>query len=204
MTVVRTAEGDLDVSRFSALAKGSVGPLWWGMVFLVTIEMMVFATFITAYLYLRFMAPEWPPAGAGVPDLFLPTLNTGVLLASSLAVFWGDKGIKKGDVMRLRLGIGLAASLAILFLVLKVVEYSGVGYYWDSNAYGSVVWTIIGFHSLHVLSVLLKAMAVLGLSFRGYWTDQRHLGVTLNGLYWHFVVVIWIPVYIVLYWVVRL
>jgi len=58
MTVVRTAEGDLDVSGFSALAKGSTAPLWWGMVFLVTIELVVFATFITSYLYLRFMAPE--------------------------------------------------------------------------------------------------------------------------------------------------
>jgi cytochrome c oxidase subunit III len=66
------------------------------------------------------------------------------------------------------------------------------------------VWTIISFHSLHVLSVLLKGLAVLGLSFRGYWTEERHLGVMMNGLYWHFVVVIWIPIYLVLYWVVRL
>jgi heme/copper-type cytochrome/quinol oxidase subunit 3 len=56
------------------------------------------------------------------------------------------------------------------------------------------------FHAAHVLSVVLKTVIVAYLSIRGYFNQQRRLGVTVNGLYWHFVVAVWIPLYIVIYW----
>jgi cytochrome c oxidase subunit III len=194
----------LDVSRLPVYASGSRALLWWGMFLLVTIESVVFATFIASYLFLRFVAPEWPPAGIAPPELLLPTINTIILIASSAAVYWGDNGIKKGDVMRLKLGVGAAALFSALFLVLKVVEYSDVKYYWDSHAYGSIIWTMIVFHSAHVGSVLLKGLIVLVLAFRGHFDAERHLGAQINGLYWHFVVGIWIPLYFTIYWVPRL
>jgi heme/copper-type cytochrome/quinol oxidase subunit 3 len=59
-----------------------------------------------------------------------------------------------------------------------------------------IVWAMIIFHSSHVLSVVLKNIVVLVLSARGYWTRERCQGIKVNGLYWHFVVIIWIPLYI--------
>jgi heme/copper-type cytochrome/quinol oxidase subunit 3 len=60
------------------------------------------------------------------------------------------------------------------------------------------------FHAVHVLSVVLKTLFVAYLATHGYFTRERRLGVTVNGLYWHFVVVVWIPLYLVLYWSPRI
>lgn len=194
----------LDVAGLPVLVTGPRAPLWWGMVLLLAIESTVFASFATTYLYLRFHAPQWPPAGVEIPDLLLPTLNTGVLIASGAAMYWGDAGVRKGNVRQLLRGLGLAVALGVLFLGLKVVEYGDKAYRWDTHAYGSIVWTIVVFHSTHVASVLLKGIAVATLALRGHFTAERRLGVQINGLYWQFVVVVWVPLYVLLYWVPRL
>jgi cytochrome c oxidase subunit III len=194
----------IDVSHFPALHSGHRSPLWWAMVGLITIEIVVFTTLISSYLYLRFHAPEWPPAGAEPPELMLPTVNTLILIGSSISMWWADRGIEDhGDERRLKIGLALAMAFSFIFLVLKVVEYRDVEYSWASHAYGSIIWTMIIFHSAHVLSVFLKGVVVEILAFRGHFTKERHLGVQINGLYWHFVVVIWIPLYFTIYWVPR-
>lgn len=193
----------VDVGALPVLVTGARAPLWWGMVLLLAIETTVFAAFATTYLYLRFLAPQWPPAGTSAPDLLLPTLNTGVLIASGAAMYWGDAGVKKGSTRQLLLGLALAVALGVTFLVLKAVEYSDSAYRWDTHAYGSIVWTIVVFHSTHVASVLLKGIAVAGLALKGHFTRERRLGVQINGLYWQFVVLVWLPLYVLLYWVPR-
>lgn len=195
----------MNVSHLPVYASGSRAPLWWGMLFLVIIEMIVFATFIFTYFYLRFHAPYWPPAGEPLPELALPLFNSLVLVGSSLAIYYADTGIsEKGDVTRLKIGAALAVLFSGTFVALKVVEYSDSSYFWDTHAYGSIVWTIVVFHSAHVASVLLKGVVVLVLAYRGHFTRYRHLGVQINGIYWHFVVVIWIPLFFTIYLVPRI
>lgn len=193
-----------DYSGFRPYQEGSNAPLFWGMNGMILIEAMVFGSLVSAYFFLRAQSPEWPPGGTEPPKLLLPTINTLVLIASSFALHWADTGIKKGDQRRLFHGLLGASGLAAVFLILKVIEYSDVPYRWDTHAYGSVVWTIVGFHSTHVLSLMLKTVVVATLSAREYFTSERRLGVTINGIYWHFVVAVWIPLYIVLYWVPRI
>lgn len=193
----------MDVSGFSPYTRGARSPLYWGMLGIILIETMVFGSLVSSYFYLRAHSTDWPPAGTEPPELLLPTANTMILLVSSLVLHWGDSGIKRGDQRRLALGLLGAALLGVLFLTLKVVEYSSTSYRWDSHAYGSIVWTIVGFHSAHVLALLLKTVVVDTLAFRRYFTRERRMGVTINGIYWHFVVLIWIPLYVVLYLVPR-
>lgn len=193
----------IDARRLSHYATSTDGTLWWGMAGMIAIETAVFAALVVSYFYLKTHNDVWPLGGFDVPKLMLPTINTVVLIASSAVMYWADKGAKKDDQTRLRVGMVIATSLAALFLVLKVVEYSGVPYKWDSNAYGSIVWTIIGFHSAHVIILLMKSSVVMTLAFRGFFTPVRRMGVIINGLYWHFVVAIWLPLYFVLYWTPR-
>ncbi|MBW3654826.1 MAG: cytochrome c oxidase subunit 3 [Gemmatimonadetes bacterium] len=197
----RTAERlAIDVSEFPALVIGPRGGLWWGMAGLILVEIVVFTGLIATYFYLKFLSPHWPPAGEPLPKILLPTINTIVLIGSSFAIYYADTSIsERGDVRGLRIGVSLSLLLGLAFLALKVVEYSQVEYFWDSHAYGSIVWTMIVFHSSHVLSVVLKSIVVLALSGKGHWTRERAQGVKINGLYWHFVVVIWIPLYITIY-----
>lgn len=193
-----------DVSGLSRYTHAADGTAFWGMLGLVAIEAMVFGSLVSSYLYLRAQSGEWPPGGTEEPDLLLPIIGTVVLLASSFVLHWADTGIKKDDRRRLAIGLIASALLGATFLALKIYEYSHVEFRWDSHAYGSIVWTIIGFHGTHVLALLLKTIVVAVLAVRGYFTHERRLGVTINGVYWHFVVAVWIPLFAVLYLVPRI
>ncbi len=190
----------VDVRALSPYSYRTDGTVWWGMMGMVAIETAVFAMLVASYFYLKTQNTIWPLGGYDVPKLLLPTINTLILVASSVVMHWADKGAEVGDQRRLRIGMVGAALLALLFLVLKYVEYSGVPYRWDTNAYGSIVWLIIGFHSAHVIILLMKTVVVTTLAMRGFFDPRRRLGVVINGIYWHFVVAVWIPLYIVLYW----
>jgi heme/copper-type cytochrome/quinol oxidase subunit 3 len=194
---------ETNVHDFPRLVAGTRAPLFWAMIFLVAIETMVFATLISTYFYLRMGEPQRPPAGMDPPKLLLPTVNTLVLPASSVAVYWADSGVKEGNQRALRVWMLAAVGLSVLFLLLKVVEYGNVEYGPADHAYGSIVWTIVGFHSAHVLSVTLKAIVVDLLAWWGFFNQQRRIGVQVNGIYWHFVVAVWIPLYAVLYFAPR-
>jgi cytochrome c oxidase subunit III len=201
MTTTRTV---LDLSQLSPYANWTRATLWWGFIGLVVIEAAVFASFIATYLYLKAGSVSWPPAPHSPPELLLPTLNTAILIASSFVVHWGDKGIRVGDDRKLKIAMLGAVVMGTAFLVLKYVEYHDSEYWWDSHAYGSIIWAMIGFHSAHVAAVVLKAVVVDVLAFRGYFNKHRRLGAEVNGVYWHFVVVIWIPLYLTIYIVPRL
>jgi cytochrome c oxidase subunit III len=193
------ARSYVPLEQMPVLLEGSKAPLWWAIVLLLVIESAVFATMIASYFYFRFTAPEWPPGGIDPPDLLLPTLNSLILFASSAVVYWGDHGIRQGDERRLKIGIVGGIVLGVVFVALKIYEYWDVGYTWDTHAYGSIVWMIIVFHTAHVIAVVLKGCVMAVLAFRGYFTGKRHLGVEINGVYWHFVALVWIPLFFTLY-----
>ncbi len=178
---------------------GPKGPLWWGMIMLILIELTVFGGLMAIYYYLKLYNPEFPPPGIDKPELLLPTLNTFVLLGAGLAMYLADKGIKEDDQLRLKLWKSVSLVLAIVFLALKYVEYSGYDYDWTTHAYGSIVWTITGFHAAHVISVALKTVVVLAMAFRGMFRSDRRMAVEANSLYFYFVVLIWLPLYFTLY-----
>lgn len=197
------AETRFDAGELPRLPADYRAPLWWGIVGLILVESVVFATLVASYFYLGIDQPEWPPAGTKAPDLVKPTLGTLVLMASSLPMHWADRGITRGNQTALRWGLLLSIALAVTFLVLKYIEYSEMGYRWYTHSYGSISWTIIGFHSTHVVALILKTVVVSALAWIGYFSERRSLAVKVNGIYWHFVVAVWIPLYATLYWMPR-
>jgi cytochrome c oxidase subunit I+III len=186
---------DLPVAHTDAQA-----PLFWGMILFITIEAVFFGALLASYFFLRDREPEWPPGKTPLPDLRLPITYTIVLIASSIAMHTGDKAVQK-DNQRLFLRAQTAALLlAVLFLVLKGIDYAVfVKDKWYTDAYGSLTWTMSGFHAVHVLSVVLKGVVVLALGHRAHFNPEQRLGVQINGIYWHFVVVIWLPLFFTIY-----
>jgi cytochrome c oxidase subunit III len=174
-------------------------PTWWGMMSLITIEVAVFSSLLTSYYYLRAGSPRWPPDGISPPDLLLPSINALVLFASALPVYWATQRIRKGDQLGMKIGMGIALLMGFLFLGLKVLEYRDQDYTWYTNAYGSIVWLITGFHAAHVVAVLLKGIAIWTLSWTGFFNERRHVAIESNSLYWYFVVIVWIPLFFTLY-----
>lgn len=180
----------------------TLGPknvIWWGMVGLITIETVVVAGLLSMYFYLMLHNPAWPPEGIEAPDLTMPILNTIILLASGLAMRVADQAGKQEQRARMLTGQAAALLLATVFLVLKYIEYSGYDYDWSTHAYGSMTFALTIFHSGHVLSVVLKGLVVFAMAARGMFTRERRLALEVNGLYWQFVVLIWLPIFAALY-----
>lgn len=194
----------IDAARLPPHAHEHHAVLWWGIVGLMAVEATVFACLIGSFFYLQSGREHWPPDGTAAPHLLLPTLSTLVLLASIIPVRWADRAMAEGRQFPLKVAAPLSVVLGLVFLSIKAVEYSDIGFRWDSHAYGSIVWTMVGFHSAHVLVIVLKTLVVAVLAWREYFDRDNRVGVTVNGMYWYFVAAVWIPLYLTIYWASRL
>jgi cytochrome c oxidase subunit III len=168
---------------------------WWGMVWLIGTEATLFALLLASYFYLRFRnGPVWPPDGIADPKLGLPLIMTVVLWSSSIPVHIAERGIAAGDQTRLKAGLAVGFLLGATFLVLTVaVEWPEVldEFGPTTNAYGSLFFTITGFHASHVLVGLLISAWTQAWAWQGAFDESRHLSVQNFTLYWHFVDVVW-------------
>jgi len=182
---------------------GAEAPLWWGILLLITIESMVFASLLASYVYLRLGHEEWPPAGVELPDLALPIANTAVFIAGSLAVLVAMRAAKRGDLGGLKLWLSAGVGLGLVALVIKFVESSDFGAGWRTHAYGSIYWTINGLHGVHNITAVFMGSAALLLAFRGYYTPERRVGMQAVSLYWQFVAIASLPVLLVVYFLPR-
>ncbi|MEX2644084.1 MAG: cytochrome c oxidase subunit 3 [Acetobacterales bacterium] len=198
MTVYRGIDVS-DLSRFGLRRH----PLYMGIAFLVIIEATVSATLIVSYLYLMANADAWPPPGVEPPGLLWPTVNMVLLLCSAVTMWWAGWGIDRHNQRVLTLGIGASTLLATVVLVFRTMQLGEFGIGWQDHAYGSIVWTITGFHFVHVASAVGGTAVVTFLAWRGHFTAVRQLGVVVDTLYWYFVAAAWVPFYVVLYWVPR-
>jgi len=175
----------------------------WGMSLLIVTEAALFAFLLFSYFYLGARAPGvWPPGGP--PDLGLVLPNTFILLSSSVALLWGEAGIRRGDTRRLVIGLAAAIVLGTTFLTLQGVEYSRKTFTPATDAYGSAFFTITGLHGTHVLVGLIVLSVVLVMACRGQFSERDHHYVSNAALYWHFVDVVWLFVFTSLYLTPRL
>jgi cytochrome c oxidase subunit I+III len=192
-------EGEI-ATRFGELPLGASGSRsvgWWGMIGVIATESAFFAYLLFSYFYLGSQSVNpWP---SDVPRLLLPVINTGILLASSVAVLWAETGIRRGRTGRLRAGLAAGILLGIVFLALQVVEYGREKASATHDAYGSLFYTITGFHGAHVAVGLIMLIVVLVRAFRGHFAQGRHEAVSNVAVYWHFVDAVWLVVFTSLY-----
>lgn len=168
------------------------------LVFLIS-ESLMFGGLFAAYLLYRGSASEWPPAGTEV-ELLLPTINTIILVSSSFVIHKGDNAIKKNDVSGLRLWYVVTAVMGIIFLGGQVYEYLTLGYGLTTNLFSNCFYLMTGFHGLHVTIGVCLILGVLWRSRReGHYGETKHVGVEMAEIYWHFVDIIWIILFSLLY-----
>ena len=178
---------------------GRKAPGWWGIVFLIMNEAVLFAALLASDLYLRFNAPVWPPPGIDRPELILPLIGTVLLVSSSFVIAGAESGIRKGDQQRLRVGLLISSLLSAAFLVVQAIEYSRTTFTPQQNAYTALFFGITGLHGMHVLIGVIANIGIQVRTAGGHFTADRHLGVQQVVLYSHFVDVVWIFVLIVIY-----
>jgi cytochrome c oxidase subunit I+III len=189
-----------EVEKIAPLEKGNAGrsPLYLGMVFFLISETFLFGSLFWTYYYLRAKSAQWPPAGVSL-DSQLAYVNTALLLTSSLAIWWAGRTIRKGGVRGLAAGLAVAIGLGIAFLGITGYEWSHETFRPWTQAYGSIFYTLTGFHALHVLAGVLLLLSLLGRTLRGRFSDRKYLAVEVGSLYWHFVDFIWLIVFATLF-----
>lgn len=191
-----TPEAMLDQRRgLPTYTTGGRSTGWWAILLLIMIETVVFSSLIASYFYLYSSAPVWPLDGIDPPKLLLPSIYTVVLFASAFLAWLGDRAIARDDLTGLKRWRAIATVFLLVFLSLKAYEYLTLDYQWDDNAYTSMVWMIAGFHSAHVVTVLIKTCATQVLAWKGFWSARRRSAVQSTTLYWIFVAALWAPLF---------
>jgi cytochrome c oxidase subunit III len=192
----------LDVSDLPSYAFSHHSPMWWGTLGMIAIEGTVFALVIASYFYLRSHQATWPLT-ALPPDLLWGTLNTAIMLGSVVPNHFAKKAAEAHDLHGVRLWLAVALVFGAAFLAVRVMEFAGLNVRWDSNAYGSVVWVLLGFHTAHLVTDYLDTAVLEVLFFTGPLDGKRFVDVSENSFYWYFVVWAWLPIYFVIYWGAR-
>ncbi|SFU26299.1 cytochrome c oxidase subunit 3 [Paraburkholderia aspalathi] len=171
---------------------------WWGCLTLIVTEGALFGYLIFSYLYLASQTgQQWPPEG--LPKLGLGILNTGILLSSSGFVWFCERCVRR---RRLRWGVasmGVAVVLGITFIGIQLREWHNHPYGLTAQLYSSLYFTITGFHMVHVAVGVVVLFLLLLWTALGYFDERRCVALTIGGLYWHFVDVVWLFIFTTLY-----
>ena len=189
----------IDVSELPTTAFGHRDPLWWGVVGIMSIEGTMFAIMAASYFYLRGGAHLWPPAGTLHPGLGITTLNLAILLVSIFPMHQAAQAAEREDLPKIRLWLIVATVLMVAFLALRFEILHRLTFRWDSHAYGSLVWTTAGLHTLHVVTGIVENLLFITLLTKGPVEDKHMDDLRLNSMYWYFVAACWVPFYCIFF-----
>lgn len=165
-------------------------------------ECLLFGGLLTTYLIYKDPLPGQGPTREDVFDIPFTSASSFVLLMSSLTMVLAVAAIERGDHHRLRVWIGATAVLGATFIAGQVYEFTafyneGLGY--TTSRFSSAFYSLTGFHGVHVTVGIIMLMSLLLMSLRGNLPEHRSETVEIVGLYWHFVDVVWILIFAVVY-----
>jgi cytochrome c oxidase subunit III len=176
-----------------------------GFVLFLGADVVLFSSYIFAYIYLRNSIPSWPPPGPdghALPrlDTAFAAFNSIVLFGSGVTMHWALEHWKHGNKGRFNLFMWLTIFLGLGFLGGQAYEYAhaAIGG-WSGNTFGASFFTLTGMHGLHVAVGVGFLFALWIQTMRGVYTNQRFFGLTAGTLYWHFVDVIWVVLFFLFY-----
>ncbi len=200
----------------------------WGMSWFIFSEVMFFAAFFGALFYMRVLSvpdlgsiesklvwpdftAQWPTAGPGLGEKFtpmgawgIPALNTLILLSSGVTVTIAHWGLLQNNRSKLIWGLVATIALGITFIGFQAYEYghaySELNLRLTSGAYGSTFYMLTGFHGFHVTVGTIMLIVILARSIAGHFTAEHHFGFEGVAWYWHFVDVVWLLLFVLVYW----
>jgi len=196
-------------------ATGGISNPILGMILFICSEVMFFAGLFAAYFNVRNTSPVWPPAASPTsvpvitPELaerfnlhaepWFGLVLTIILVISSFTCQLGVWAIRRGDRSGLVRAIGLTLILGIAFLLGQAYDYSQLGFGLADTQFGSTFYTLTGFHGAHVFGGAIMLSVVLYRAMSGQFSAQHHDAVEATSLYWHFVDVVWVCLFSILY-----
>ena len=199
----------LDVSKLPNTAMGSRAPVWWGNTLLMFIESTTVMLLLVSYFYLRRNFTQWPPPQPNafpplfrpVPDLMIPLVESVLLLLSMLPMYLTNRAARLNSSKGVKTGLVILFAITLVAIALRFMEMrsSHLKFRWDDNAYGSLVWTILGLHLTYLLGAAAEFF-IIGLWIFRHDLDPKHgLDVTLMGIYWYWTVATWVLCFATVY-----
>ena len=142
----------------------------------------------------------WPPAGIETFDPWhLPLINTLILLCSGCAATWAHHAVQENDRDGLKWGLLIAVLLGVLFTITQAYEYGHAAFGFSGNIYGANFFMATGFHGFHVIVGTIFLAVCLMRAYKGHFTPDAHIGFEAAAWYWHFVDVVWLFLFAVVY-----
>jgi heme/copper-type cytochrome/quinol oxidase subunit 3 len=122
------------------------------------------------------------------------------LVLSAIGSYIASEAAKKNDRTRMMLGLGLNLVLAVVFLVARGFAWSEWNFNWRATAYGSIMWGIMYLHTIDAVADVILTLCLFILVALGYTGIKQRIGVHVDSVLWYFIVLIWLPAYVVVYW----
>jgi heme/copper-type cytochrome/quinol oxidase subunit 3 len=194
-----------DVADLPTYKFGPSSLTWWGIIAFMIIEGAAFGLAFAAYFFLMGHEQGWPPEARKAPELLWGTLFTIVILLSEFVNTPIKKAADAGDVPTIRRLMPVIVVVGIVLLIIRGFEFNNLNVRWTDDAYGSIIWALLLLHTTHILTdwfdtVVLAALMYTPVAYEG----RRLVDVDENSLYWRYVWLLWIPIYLMIYWVPRL
>ena len=190
------------VIPYRPLAARGEDTAWLGMLIFLGSWAMLFASLFFCYGVLRLRQPGWPPPGTPPLPQLLPLLNTGVLALNALSLQWALVSARHGERPRAVSGLVVALVLGVVFVALQVMLWTSLfksGLALEDGSLAAVVYGLTGFHALHVVGGLLGLGLLLPAVMRGTLNAARNNRLRLWVMYWHFVGVVWLTMYLLIF-----
>ena len=194
-----------DVADLPTHKFGPSSLTWWGIIAFMVIEGGFFMLTFAAYFFLMGHEQGWPPEGRQAPDVLAGTLFTIVIILSEIPNTMIKKAARAGDIPAIRRLILVMTAVGAILLVIRGFEFNSLNCRWTDNAYASIIWALLVLHTAHILTDWLDTVVLAALMFTPVAYEGRRLvDVDENSLYWRYVWLLWIPIYLMIYWVPRL
>ncbi len=168
---------------------------------------MFFSALVGAYIVLyKTHADNWPPPGVPELQLGMSSFNTLLILISAVPALLATRAIRRDNQRGTRYGLGLAALLGVLFMGIQILEW--VTLHREGlplrMTYGSCYYVLTGFHAAYVLTGLGILGLVLKRTLDGRYSAERHIGVDIACIWWHFVSAVWMLLFVAIYLIPKL
>jgi heme/copper-type cytochrome/quinol oxidase subunit 3 len=193
----------LDVRDLPSYGFSSRSVMWWGNAGMMAIEGVAFGFMLIIYFYLRSLTDTWPVHGQA-PDFFFGTVNLVVILASAIPNWLAGRAALDRNAERVRRWLWVSSAIGIALCVIRWFEFTSLNVRWDEGAYGSVVWVLIGLHTFNLVTDVMDTLVLTAVMYAKPLEGKRFVDIAENCGYWYFVVLTWIPIYLVIYFGARI
>ncbi|MBA3779172.1 MAG: heme-copper oxidase subunit III [Chloroflexi bacterium] len=170
-----------------------------GMLLFIASEVMFFGGLFAVYFNVRAANRVWPPEGFHVEALPIPLIATIILVVSSFTMQRAVWRIRANDRTGMNRALLVTLLLGIVFLAIQLYDYTTLGFGLSSGVYGSLFYTMTGFHGAHVFGGVIGILVVMLRGMAGQFSAGHHVAVEAVSIYWHFVDVVWIALFTTLY-----